>query len=125
AEGWTPNAAQYVRTAQRNNLMVRPSVEGENCADFLRDICEAEAATYWIDETGGLRWWDLTRVESRSGVATLASDDDITDAGFTWEPSHSSVRSRVAVAWREPLATGLWTTSWDVGEGGGGDGAGR
>ena len=119
-EGWTPNAVQYVRTAQRNNLMVRPSVEGENCADFLRDICEAEAATYWIDETGVLRWWDLTRLESRSSVATLTSDDDITDAGFEWEHSHSSVRSRVSVAWREPLRTWSWTTSVDLWQGSGG-----
>lgn len=118
-EGWTPNAVHYVRTAQRNNLMVRPSVEGENCADFLARVCEAEAATYWIDETGVLRWWDMTRLESQSSVATLTSDHDITDAGFTWVHSMSSVKSRASVKWQEPLRTWSWTTSVDLHQGSG------
>jgi len=117
---WAPNAVQYVRTSQRNNLMIRPSVEGENCASFLASICEAEAATYWIDETGVLRWWDLTRLEATAVVATLTSDKDISDAGFEWDHSQSSLRSRVAVNWREPLRTWSWTTSVDLWEGSGG-----
>lgn len=114
---WVPNAVQYVRTAQRNNLMVRRSVEGENCANFLQKICEAEAATYWIDEIGVLRWWDLARLEARTTVATLTSDDDITDDGFTWDHSLSSLRSRAAVKWREPLREWSWTTTVDLYQG--------
>src|SRR5699024_5553779 len=48
--GWSPNAVQYVRGPSRNHLMVRRAVEKENCADFLKQMCEADAATYWIDE---------------------------------------------------------------------------
>lgn len=102
-EGWVPNAVIRPRGANRNHLDVLPSVEGVNCADLLAEQCEAEAATYWIDETGVLQWWDLGRLESRSSVATLTSDDDIAEAGFTWSHSLSSVKSRAVVKWREPL----------------------
>lgn len=102
-EGWVPNAQIRPRGANRNHLDVLPSVEGGNCADLLAEQCEAEAATYWIDETGVLQWWDLGRLESRSSVATLTSDDDIAEAGFTWSHSLSSVKSRAVVKWREPL----------------------
>src|SRR5699024_1212280 len=51
---WVPNAVQKVRGPSRNHLMVRRSVEGENCADFLQRLCEVDTATYWIDETGVL-----------------------------------------------------------------------
>src|SRR5699024_347069 len=101
--GWTPNAVLYPRASQRNHLEVRRSEAGVNCAELLQRLCEAEVATYWIDETGVLRWWDMARLESQSTVATLTSDEDNTDAGFTWDHSLSSVRSRVAVSWRQPL----------------------
>ena len=102
-EGWVPNARIYPRTSGRNSLNVLPSVEGANCADLLAQQCEAEAATYWIDETGVLQWWDLARLEARSSVVTLASDDDIAEAGFAWSHSMSSVKSRASVKWRHPL----------------------
>lgn len=101
--GWTPNALIYPRTGNRNHPSVRPSVEGANCAELLAQQCEAEAATYWIDETGVLQWWDLARLEAKSVVANLNSADDIAEGGFTWSHSLSSVKSRVAVEWREPL----------------------
>lgn len=101
--GWVPNAQIRPRTSQRNFLDVLPSMEGGNCADLLAQQCEAEAATYWIDETGVLQWWDLARLEGRSSVATLTSDDDIAEPGFTWSHSLSSVKSRAAVKWRQPL----------------------
>lgn len=116
---WTPNAVQYVRTSQRNNLMIRKDEQGVNCADFLQRICKAEAATYWIDETGVLRWWDLTRLEARSTVATLTSADDITEDGFEWDHSLASLKSRVAISWQEPLRTWSWTTSVDLHQGSG------
>ena len=116
---WSPNAVQYVRGPSRNHLMVRRSVAGENCADFLQRICEADAQTYWIDETGVLRWWDMYRLEQRSTQATLTSDDDITDAGFTWEHSLMSRRSRTSVKWEEPLMEWSWTETVDLWQGSG------
>ncbi len=101
--GWVPNTQIRPRGANRNHLDVLPSVEGGNCADLLAQQCEAEAATYWIDETGVLQWWDLARLEARSTVATLTSADDIADAGFEWSHGLSSVKSRSVVKWREPL----------------------
>ena len=117
--GWSPNAVQYVRGPSRNHLMVRRSVAGENCADFLQRMCEADAQTYWIDETGVLRWWDMYRLEQRSTQATLTSDDDITDAGFTWEHSLMSRRSRTSVKWEEPLMEWSWTETVDLWQGSG------
>lgn len=116
---WTPNAVLYPRTSNRNSLFVRKPVLAINCADFLRDQCEAEAATYWIDETGVLRWWDLARLEANANVATLNSDDDISDAGFSWEHSLSAVKSRVVVNWDQPLRTMSWRTTVDLWQGGG------
>lgn len=117
---WSPNAVQYVRGPSRNHLMVRRSVAGENCADFLQKMCEADAQTYWIDETGVLRWWDMSRLEQRSNRATLTSDDDITDAGFTWEHSVMSRRSRASMKWEEPLMEWSWTETVDLWQGSGG-----
>lgn len=116
---WKPNAVLYPRAtaASRNALEVRPSIEGENCADLLAAQCEAECATYWIDETGVLRWWDLGRLESQSPVATLGSDDDIAEAGFTWSHDRSQVKSRVSVKWRQPLPARSWRTSIDLHQG--------
>ena len=116
---WTPNAVLYPRASNRNGLMVRPSVEGENCVDLLNAQCEAECATYWIDETGVLRWWDLARLEGQSTAATLNSDDDIAEAGFSWSHSLSSVKSRASVKWREPLKSASWRTSIDLWQGSG------
>ena len=118
--GWTPNAVLYPRASQRNHLEVRRSEAGVNCAEFLQRLCEAEVATYWIDETGVLRWWDMARLEAQSSVATLTSDEDITDAGFTWDHSLSSVRSRVAVSWRQPLRAWSASMSTDLWQGNGG-----
>lgn len=117
--GWKPSAVLYPRTSNRNVLMVRPSVEGESCVDLLGQQCAAECATYWIDETGVLRWWDLARLEGRSTVATLNSDDDIAEAGFSWSHDLSSVKSRVSVKWREPLRSMSWRTSIDLWQGSG------
>src|SRR5699024_2932368 len=117
--GWTPNAVIYPRLSHRNALRVRPPVEGENCADLLAQQCEAEGATYWIDETGVLRWWDLARLEAQSSVATLTSDDDIAESGFTWSHDLSQVKSRVSVKWRDPLAEMSWRTTIDLYQGGG------
>ena len=118
-EGWSPSAVIYPRQSNRNALSVRPSVEGENCADLLAAQCEAECATYWIDETGVLRWWDLARLEGQSTAATLTSDDDIAEAGFSWSHSLSSVKSRASVKWREPLRSASWRTSIDLWQGNG------
>ena len=116
-EGWSPSAVIYPRQSNRNSLSVRPSIEGENCADLLAAQCEAEGATYWIDETGVLRWWDLGRLEEQSSVATLTSDDDIAETGFEWSHDLSRVKSRVAVRWREPLQARSWRTSIDLHQG--------
>src|SRR5699024_1710663 len=118
--GWTANAVLYPRTSNRNALTVRPPVEGENCADLLAAQCEAECATYWIDETGVLRWWDLARLEAQSSAATITSDDDIADGGFTWRHDLSQVKSRAVVNWREPLREMSWRTTIDLWQGNGG-----
>lgn len=110
--GWTPNAQIQMRATLRNSLTVVPSVAGENCADLLAAQCEAECATYWIDETGVLQWWDMARLEAQNSVATLTSDDDITDDGFTWSHDLSSVKSKVNVKWREPLRA--WSSTYSV-----------
>lgn len=117
--GWTPNAVIYPRLSNRNALRVRPPVEGENCAGLLAQQCEAEGATYWIDETGVLRWWDLARLETQSSVAALTSDDDIAESGFTWAHDLSQVKSRVSVKWRDPLAEMSWRTSIELHRGNG------
>lgn len=116
---WKPNAVIYDRSSMPNALQVVPAVEGENCADLLADQCAAQNATYWIDETGVLRWWDMARLESRSSAATLTSDDDIGEAGFTWSHELSSVKRSVSVKWREPLVEGGWRTNVDFWQGNG------
>lgn len=123
---WTPNAHLYPRTANTNNLKAVPAVEGENCIDLLTKQCEAEAATFWINEDGVLEWWDLIRLEATAKSADLGSLDDIADTGFTWEHSWSSQKSRVTVAWQEPLrqwssnaSVDLWTGSGETVAGGG------
>ena len=116
---WKPNAVIYDRGAGYNYLEVAPPVYGENCADLLAKQCAAQNATYWIDETGVLRWWDLARLEGRPTVASLNSDDDIAEAGFTWDHSLSSVKRSVSVEWREPLAEGGWRTDVDLWQGNG------
>lgn len=116
---WTPNAVIYDRAGSFNALQVLPSVAGENCADLLNAQCEAQNATYWIDETGVLRWWDLAQLEARSTVATLTSDDDIAEGGFTWDHSLSSVKRSVTVNWRQPLIEGGWRTDVDLWQGSG------
>lgn len=118
-ESWTPNAVLYPRTASRNTLKVLPPVEGASCVDLLAQQCEAECATYWIDETGVLRWWDLARLEGRPVAAELTSDDDIAEAGFTWSHSLPQVKSRVGVEWREPLREWSWRTATDLWQGSG------
>lgn len=114
---WSQNAVLYPRDGNRNALEVRPPVEGENCVDLLRNQCEAEAATYWIDETGVLRWWDLARLESKTSSATLHSDDDIEESGFSWTHSLSQVKSRASVQWKQPLAQRSWRTTVDLFQG--------
>lgn len=118
-EGWIPNARIFPRTGNRNHLQVRRSESGVNCADYLQKLCEAQCATYWIDETGVLQWWDIARLESRTSVVTLESSDDISDAGFEWSHSLSSVRSRVSVKWVEPLRHWSAHTSVDLYQGNG------
>lgn len=100
---WMSNVKMRLRAASRNTLVVLPSIAGANCADLLQQQCAAEAATFWIDETGVLQWWDLARLEAQAPVATLTSADDLTDEGFTWSHDLSSVKSRAVVKWREPL----------------------
>ena len=117
--GWSRNAVIYDRTSQANALTVAPPVYGENCADLLAEQCAAQNATYWIDETGVLRWWDLARLESRSNAATLTSDDDIAEGGFTWDHFLSSVKRSVTVNWREPVVQGGWRTATDLWRGSG------
>ena len=116
---WVPNAVVYERTSNANTLHVLPPVEGGNCADLLASQCAAQNATYWIDETGVLRWWDLGRLDARPNVATLNSDDDIGEAGFSWSHDLSSVKSRVAVQWREPLRERSWWADVDLWRGSG------
>lgn len=116
---WKPNAVVYERQASANTLYVAPSVEGANCADLLAQQCEAQNATYWIDETGVLRWWDMERLDAQPSVATLTSDDNIDEAGFTWEHSLSQVKSGVAVKWREPLQERSWWPDVDFYQGNG------
>ena len=117
--GWSRNAVIYDRASSANALTVAPPVYNENCADLLAEQCQAQNATYWIDETGVLRWWDLARLEGRSTVATLNSDDDIAEAGFTWAHDLSRVKRSVSVEWREPLTEGGWRTDVDLWQGNG------
>lgn len=116
---WQSNVKMRLRQTGRNSLKILPPVAGANCAGLLQDQCAAEAATFWIDETGVLQWWDLARLESQSSVVTLTSEDDITENGFTWSHDLSAVKSRVVVRWREPLRE--WSTyqSVDLWQGGG------
>ena len=116
---WSRNAVIYDRASQANALTVAPPVYNENCADLLAEQCQAQNATYWIDETGVLRWWDLARLEGRSTVASLNSDDDIAEAGFTWSHDLSRVKRSVSVEWREPLTEGGWRTDVDLWQGNG------
>lgn len=118
-ESWTPNAVLYPRGGARNTLYVLPPVEGASCVDLLAQQCEAECATYWIDETGVLRWWDLARLEAQPVVANINSSDDITRAGFRWSNDPSTVKSRVGVEWREPLREWSWRTAIDLWQGSG------
>lgn len=117
--GWSRNAVIYDRASQANALAVAPPVYNENCADLLAEQCAAQNATYWIDETGVLRWWDLARLEGRSTVASLNSDDDIAEAGFSWSHDLSRVKRSVSVEWREPLTEGGWRTDVDLWQGNG------
>lgn len=117
--GWKPSVNMRMRQFNRNYLRVLRAVESENCADLLAQQCEAEAATYWIDELGVLQWWDLGRLETQSNVATLTSDDDIAEGGFSWSHDHSQVKSRVLVKWQEPLAERKWRTAVDLWTGSG------
>src|SRR5699024_684636 len=90
-----------------------------DCAELLASQCEAECATYWIDETGVLQWWDLARLEARDSVATLTSDDDIEEAGFSWSHHLSQVKTGVLVKWWGPLAGRKWRTGVDLWQGSG------
>lgn len=114
---WTPNVNMRPRTSNRNTLRVVRAIESESCVDLLAQQCEAECATYWIDELGVLQWWDLARLEAQPVAATLTSDDDITAGGFKWSVDPSTVRSRVLVKWREPLSERRWRTAVDLWQG--------
>lgn len=116
---WTSNVLMRPRVASRNHLVVLRAIQAQNCAELLASQCEAECGTYWIDETGVLQWWDLARLEAQSSVGTLNSDDDISEAGFTWSHSLSQVKSRVLVKWNEPLPERRWRTSVDLWQGSG------
>lgn len=116
---WNSNAVIYERAASANTLRMVPAMEGGNVADLLAQQCEAQCATYWIDETGVLRWWDLARLEGQSSVATLHSDEDITADGFTWSHDLSSVKSRALVKWVEPLREYGWRTTVEFWRGSG------
>ena len=118
-EGWTPTVNMKMRQFNRNYQRVMKAVESEDCAELLASQCEAECATYWIDETGVLQWWDLARLEARDSVATLTSADDISEDGFTWSHDLSQVKSGVLVKWREPLAERKWRTGVDLWQGSG------
>ena len=114
---WTSNVNMRPRTSNRNTLRVVRAIESESCVDLLAQQCEAECATYWIDETGVLQWWDLARLEEQSSVGQLNSDDDIAEAGFSWSHDLSQVKSRVLVKWREPLSERRWRTAVDLWQG--------
>lgn len=116
---WTPNAVLYPRSSSRNILSVLPPVESANCVELLAQQCAAECATYWIDELGILRWWDLARLEAQPVVANINSSDDITRAGFKWSNDPSTVKSRVSVKWKEPTRDWSWRTSVDLWQGNG------
>lgn len=117
--GWTPNAVLYPRSSGRNTMFALPPVESANCAELLAEQCAAECATYWIDELGILRWWDLARLEAQPVVANINSSDDITRAGFRWSNDPSTVKSRVSVKWKQPLRDWSWRTTVDLWQGSG------
>ncbi|GAA1327621.1 hypothetical protein GCM10009592_14700 [Brachybacterium rhamnosum] len=100
---WTPNAVIHARGSNLNRIIARPAVQGESCVDLLAQQCEAESATYWIDELGTLHWWDLRRLEARTSATTLTSGDDLSEKGFTWSHDRSQVKSSVEVKWREAV----------------------
>lgn len=116
---WTANAQIHERVSNMNRLTVRPGVESESCVDLLAQQCEAQAATYWIDETGVLHWWDLATLEARGTVATLTSQDEIGEGGFTWSHDLSSVKSGVTVEWVEAAQRFASTASIDLWQGSG------
>ncbi|PWH05189.1 hypothetical protein DEO23_14000 [Brachybacterium endophyticum] len=97
-QGWRPSAVIHARAGIPNRLQVLPPAEGENCADMLEQLATAEYATYWIDETGVLQWWDLDRLAARGSVATLTTADHVT--AMKWSNSLASVYSRVVVKWK-------------------------
>lgn len=114
---YTPTAVLHPRAGMRNVLDVIPAVESENCADLLAQQCEAECATFWIDETGVLQWWDLARLDAQSPVATMNSEDHIADAGFAWSHEFSSVKSRVLVEWKSPAIYRSYNARVDLWQG--------
>ncbi|WP_193104708.1 hypothetical protein [Brachybacterium sp. FME24] len=117
--GWTPTVNMKMRVFNRNSLKVMRATEGADCAELLAAQCEAECATYWIDELGVLQWWDLARLEAEQSVATLSSDDDIAEGGFTWSHDLSQVKSGVLVKWLDPVSTRRWRSSVDFWQGSG------
>ena len=98
---WQANAQIHARVTNMNRLVVRKEAEAASCVELLAQQCEAESATYWIDETGVLHWWDMRELEKRGDVASLSSADHIGEGGFTWSHDTSQVKSRVVVKWRD------------------------
>lgn len=105
--GWTPT----VRMRRRDSshlIDVWPPMQNVNCADLLREQCEAEAATFWIDEQGVLQWWHLDELDKQTNTATLTADDHIGEGGFSWSHDLSAVKSSVSVEWKN-VSVSVWS----------------
>lgn len=107
--GWSSSAVIHPPSTS-HMLKFRPTVAGENCADLLQEQCEAQAATFWIDEHGVLQWWDLRALEARGDEFSVNAHDHVTEDGFSWSHSLSSVKSRVVVKWTDySIRHSLWS----------------
>lgn len=105
--GWSPT----VRMRRRDSshlIDVWPPMQNVNCADLLREQCEAEAATFWIDEQGVLQWWHLDELDKQTNMATLTADDHMAEGGFSWSHELSAVKSGVSVEWKN-VSVSVWS----------------
>lgn len=117
ADSWSPSAAIHARAGIPNRLRVLPPVAGENCANMLQELSQAEYATFWIDEHGVMQWWDIDRLEAQPQVTTLSTADHVTE--LEWSHSLSSVYSRVNVGWKESSVSASFRERIDLWQGSG------
>lgn len=77
------------------------TIENENIAAVVEEICAATLTAAWWDERGVLRLVGADRLRVSSPVQTITTLDDITDV--EWQESLRSTRKAVAVHWKDSL----------------------